>query len=145
MRLSDAGLSLIMRFEGYSGVLYQDVAGLPTIGYGHLVRPEETAQFIQGIDRSAAEQLLRLDVAKAERAVARFITVPLTQSQFDVLVSFTYNVGAGTLQRSTLRRKVNRGEYQHVPKEFLRYVWAGGKKLPGLTRRRQAEAELFLR
>ena len=145
MQLSSAGLSFITRFEGYSRLPYHDAAGLLTIGYGHLVQVEETGRFAHGIDRDAAEKLLRLDVVRAERAVTRFISVPLTQSQFDALASFTYNVGMGTLQRSTLRRKLNRGEYQAAAEELLRYVWAGGKKLSGLTRRRQAEAALFLR
>lgn len=70
----------------------------------------------------------------------RLISVPLTDGQFDALVSFTFNLGAGALQRSTLRRKVNRGEHQAVPAEFMKWVWAAGKRLPGLVRRRRAEA-----
>lgn len=81
----------------------------------------------------------------AERAVLRLISVPLTDGQFDALVSFTFNLGAGALQRSTLRRKVNREEHEDVPAEFLRWVWAGGRKLNGLIRRRRAEATLYQR
>ena len=79
----------------------------------------------------------------AERAVCRLIHVPLTDNQFDALVSFTYNLGADALQRSTLRCKVNRAQHQDVPIEFMRWIWAGGKKLPGLIKRRLAEASLY--
>lgn len=79
----------------------------------------------------------------AERAVLRLISVPLTDGQFDALVSFTFNLGAGALQRSTLRRKMNRGEAEDVPAEFMKWVWAGGRKLKGLIKRRCAEALLF--
>lgn len=92
------------------------------------------------IGEDEAEGLLRRDVGIAERSVLRFISVPLTDGQFDALVSFAFNVGAGGLQRSTLRRKVNREEHALVPAEFLKWVWAGGRKLRGLVRRREAEA-----
>jgi lysozyme len=75
--------------------------------------------------------------------VLRLITVPLTDGQFGSLVSFAFNVGAGGLQRSTLRRKVNREEHASVPAEFLRWVWGGGRKLKGLVRRREAEAGAY--
>ncbi|MBK8208641.1 MAG: lysozyme [Rhodospirillales bacterium] len=83
-----------------------------------------------------AEDLLRRDASIAERAVLHLITVPLTDGQFDALASFVFNVGAGGLQRSTLRRKVNREEHALVPAEFMKWVWAGGRKLQGLVRRR---------
>jgi lysozyme len=67
----------------------------------------------------------------------------LTNGQFDALVSFTYNLGGGALQRSTLRRKINREEHGEVPEQFMRWVWAGGRKLKGLVRRRAAESELY--
>lgn len=143
MRLSDVGLLFIKRFEGFSAVIYLDAAGLPTIGYGHLLRPSEMKLYSSGIDLAAAQALLRMDVRVAEQAVAQLIRVPLAQPQFDALVSFTYNLGSGVLERSTLRRKLNRGEYDEVPEQFLRYVWAGGRKLAGLVRRRRAEALLF--
>lgn len=74
----------------------------------------------------------------------RLIKVPLTDGQFDALVSFTFNLGSGALQRSTLRRKVNREEHADVPREFLRWVWAGGKKLKGLIKRREAEIVRYI-
>jgi lysozyme len=76
--------------------------------------------------------------------VLRLIAVPLTAGQFDALVSFTFNLGGGALQRSTLRRKVNREEHAAVPAELMEWVWAGGRKLKGLVRRREAEAALYL-
>lgn len=82
-------------------------------------------------------------IGSAERAVLRLINVPLTDGQFSSLVSFTVNLGSGALQRSTLRRKVNREEHDHVPAEFRRWVWAGGKRLKELVRRREAEAALY--
>jgi len=69
--------------------------------------------------------------------------VPLTDGQFDALVSFTYNLGSGALQRSTLRRVINRKNHQNVPAQLMRWVWAGGRKLRGLVRRREAEARLY--
>ncbi|QNQ61407.1 lysozyme [Brucella sp. 6810] len=74
----------------------------------------------------------------------RLISVPLTDGQFDALVSFTLNLGAGALQRSTLRRKVNRGEHESVPAELMKWVRAAGKRLPGLVRRRSAERVAYL-
>ncbi len=140
-QLSDRGLALIIQFEGFSPTVYLDAAGLPTIGYGHLIRDGEN--FSDGIDEVWARELLRHDVRIAERAVLRLIDVPLSDSQFDALVSFTFNVGAGALQRSTLRRKVNREEHDAVPGELLRWVYAGGRRLKGLMRRREAEAEMY--
>ncbi len=74
----------------------------------------------------------------------RLIRVPFEDGRFDALASFTFNLGAGALQRSTLRRKVNREEHDAVPREFRRWVWAGGRKLKGLVRRREAEAALYV-
>ncbi|EKF9276361.1 lysozyme [Vibrio cholerae] len=135
------GIDLIKRFEGFSPTVYVCPAGYPTIGYGHLVREAERYQ--QGVTEAEAEDLLRRDVHAAESAVLRLIDVPLTNGQFDALVSFTFNLGAGTLQRSTLRRKVNRQAHSEVPEQFMRWVWAGGRKLDGLIRRREREALIY--
>ena len=137
------GLDLIKRFEGFRPTIYICPAGWPTIGYGHVVRESERERFSAGIDERAAEELLRRDVETAEKAVLRLIHVPLSDGQFGALVSFVFNLGAGALQRSTLRRKVNREEYDAVPAEFQRWVWARGRKLNGLIRRRKEEAVLF--
>jgi lysozyme len=142
--ISKDGLDLICRFEGFSPVIYICPAGYPTIGYGHLITEANKEQFLDGVDEDEALELLRKDVATAERAVLRLINVPLTQGQFDALVSFTFNLGSGALQRSTLRRKVNREEHDDVPAEFMKWVWAGGRKLKGLVKRRKAEIECYL-
>lgn len=141
--ISKDGLDLICRFEGFSPVIYICPAGYPTIGYGHLITEANKEQFLDGVDEDEALELLRQDVGVAERAVLRLISVPLTQGQFDALVSFTFNLGAGALQRSTLRRKVNREEHDDVSAEFMKWVWAGGRKLKGLVKRRKAEGLLY--
>jgi len=141
--ITQAGIDLIKRFEGFSHTVYICPADYPTIGYGHVLKPQEREQFASGITPEQSETLLRQDVQTAERAVLRLITVPLTDGQFDALVSFTFNLGAGALQRSTLRRKVNRGDHAAVPAEFRKWVWAGGRKLEGLVRRRAAEAKTY--
>lgn len=139
--ITQTGLDLIKRWEGFEPEVYLDAAGLPTIGYGHLLRKGES--WPNGISKTEAEKLLAKDVQIAERAVLRLIKVPLSDEQFDALVSFTFNLGSGALQRSTLRSKLNRGNYKAVPVELMRWVYAGGRKLKGLIRRRKAEGSLF--
>ena len=141
--ITDAGLNLIQRFEGFSPTIYICPAGYPTIGYGHVVLTGEQLRFDGGVLREEAAELLRQDVRIAESAVLRLITSPLADGQFDALVSFTFNLGAGALQRSSLRKKVNRGEHGDVPVELMKWVWSAGRKLSGLMRRRQAEGALY--
>lgn len=138
--VTEEGLNMIKRFEGFSPTIYTCPAGYPTIGYGHVVLAHEREQFAAGLTPAEATELLRKDVRIAERAVLRLVSVSLTDGQFDALVSFTFNLGAGALQRSTLRRKVNRGEHESVLAELMKWVWAAGKRMPGLVRRRKAEA-----
>ncbi|MDP3651117.1 MAG: lysozyme [Rhodoferax sp.] len=138
--ITDVGLCLIKRFEGFSPTIYICPAGYPTIGYGHVVLPKERARFSDGISEEEGVELLRLDAQIAEAAVVRLIRVPLTDGQFDALVSFTFNLGAGALQRSTLRKQINRCAHEEVPDELLKWVWAAGRRLPGLVSRRNAEA-----
>jgi lysozyme len=96
------------------------------------------------ITKLQAEELLRFDLLKFEQAIKTLIQAPLSQNQFDALVSFTYNLGVGALQRSTLRQKINRAEHKLAASEFLKWVYAGGKKLKGLELRRSVEAALYL-
>jgi lysozyme len=142
--ITNQGLMLIKQFEGFSPTIYIDAAGLPTIGYGHLLRAGEAEMFKDGITEPMAQALLIKDVLRAEQGVLRLITVPLTNGQFDALVSYTFNLGTGALQRSTLRRKVNREAHADVPAEFMKWVWAGGRKLKGLVNRRKAERIAYL-
>ena len=141
--ITDDGLGIIKQFEGFSPTTYLCPAGYPTIGYGHVVLNGEQPRFDSGILRDEAAELLRRDVRIAESAVLRLIKTPLADGQFDALVSFTFNLGAGALQRSSLRKKVNRGEHGDVPVELMKWVWSAGRKLPGLMRRRQAEGALY--
>lgn len=124
MDVSAEGLALIRRFEGFSPTVYDCPAGLPTIGYGHVVGRGET---FGRIGEREAERLLLGDARIAARAVARLISAQLRQGQFDALVSFTFNLGAGKLQASTLRRVVNRHEHAAVPAELMRWVFARGR------------------
>jgi len=118
---------------------YQDSVGIWTIGYGHTkgVRPG------QRITKAQAVAFLRQDVAWAEKAVNRAVKVNLSQSQFDALVSWTFNLGSGNLGRSTMLKRVNARNWRRVPCEMIRWNRAGGRVLRGLVRRRRAEAELF--
>lgn len=141
--ITQEGLALIKRFEGFEAKAYRCPAGYWTIGYGHMIRPDES--LLEGeISVEQAALLLRADVEEAEVAVLRFIKVPLTDGQFDALVSFTFNLGAGALQRSALRKVVNRAEHGHVPHQLRRWVYAGGCKQTGLIRRREAEASRYM-
>ena len=140
-QISEDGLALIRRCESFQPKPYLCPAGWWTVGYGHVIRKGE--DFSAGIDEDRASHLLADDLAVAERAVLRLIRVPLSDGQYAALVSFTFNLGAGALQRSTLRQKLNRSDYDAVPAEFLKWVWGGGRKLKGLVVRRQAEANLF--
>jgi lysozyme len=136
-------LELVQRFEGFSAKPYRCPAGHLTIGWGHMLREGEIFP-AEGIDSDRATGLLLADMQEAARAVTRLITAPLNENRLSALLSFTFNLGAGALQRSTLRRKVNRGESNDIPKEFSKWVWAGGRKLPGLIARRTAEARLYI-
>lgn len=139
-RINETGLELIKDFEGLRLSAYQDAVGVWTIGYGHT----STAYPGQRITIAQATALLRQDVANFENAVTQAVRVPITENQFAALVSFTYNVGSGALNSSTLLRKLNAGDTFGAASEFLRWNRAGGNVLAGLTRRREAERSLFL-
>lgn len=143
--MTDQGLALIKRFEGFSATPYVCPAGWWTIGFGavHGLDGQPVTAATPLVIEEEAETLLRRDVVVAERAVLRLISGSLADGQFDALVSFTFNLGAGAFQRSTLRRKVNREEHDDVPDEFRKWVRGGGRKLPGLIRRREAEAMVY--
>ena len=142
IRVSSVGLSLIKQFEKLRSVGYVCPAGFPTIGYGHVIKVGEA--FPQPLSELEAETLLLQDIEGAAKAVHRLIKVPLTQGQFDALISFTFNCGAGALQRSTLRACVNRQDHGQVPAELLKWTHSCGKFLTGLMHRRMAEALLYV-
>lgn len=141
MEMSDNGLALIKNSEGFRAAEYLDVAGKPTIGYGHLIKAGE--DFSNGVTEEQATELLQHDVAWAENAVNAAVQVPLNQNQFDALVDFTYNLGAGALQGSTLLKLVNQGDMAGAADQFPLWVHAGGKVQPGLVTRRKAEQDLW--
>lgn len=147
MKISKAGLDLIKSFEGYHRALpdgrceaYQCPAGKWTIGWGCTVGVTPGMVWT----RDEATMALRREVARFETAVARLVTVPLTQQQFDALVSFAYNCGENALARSTILKRVNAGDMSGAAGAFGAWTRGGGRVLPGLVRRRQREAELFL-
>lgn len=143
--MTETGIELVKRFEGFSPKVYLCPAGYPTIGYGHVVTPEERERFARGITKEEAEELLKIDLAKFEKGVrAHLKGARLHDYCIDALVSFSYNVGLYAFQSSTLRRLILRGELLDAADQFLRWVYAGGRKLKGLELRRRAERELFL-
>lgn len=143
MNISTHGLELIKRFEGLHLQAYLDPVGIPTIGYGTIIMNGSPVRMGTVITEEQAESLLYSDVQKFENYVNQLVNVPLTQEQFDALVSFTYNLGPTNLKKSTLLRLLNRRMYEEAQPQFLRWNRAGGKVLRGLTRRRLAEAALF--
>lgn len=143
MQISQHGLDLVKAHEGLRLDAYRCPAGVWTIGYGTTRMDGRAVRQGDTITRDKAESLLRDDVRRFESAVKRLVTVPLSQGQFDALVSFTYNLGEGALERSTLRRLLNEGDYAGAAEQFDRWVNGGGKRLPGLVRRRAEERALF--
>lgn len=134
-------ISLIQEFEGLKLIAYKCPGGIWTIGYGHT----GTAHPGMEITEEEAEALLRGDLLSAERAVSRLVKVRLTDGQFGVLVSFTFNVGIGNFQKSTLLKLLNRGWYEQVPAQLMRWNKSNGEVLGGLSRRRRAEGQLWKR
>jgi len=142
VKLNTAGYDLIKQFEGCKLIAYKCPAGIWTIGYGH------TKDVKQGdkISQHQADILLGSDVEIFENYVSDLIKgCECTQNQFNALVSFAFNLGNGNLKTSTLMRKFKAKEYDAAAKEFLRWNIAGGKGLDGLTRRRNAEMNMFLK
>ncbi|MDV1795073.1 lysozyme [Enterobacter asburiae] len=145
MQTSEKGIAVIKQFEGCKLTAYQDSVGVWTIGYGW-TQPVDGKPIRAGmtIKQETAERLLKTGLVSYESDVSRLVKVGVTQGQFDALVSFTYNLGSRSLSTSTLLRKLNAGDYAGAADEFLRWNKAGGKVLNGLTRRREAERDLFL-
>ena len=133
------GLSLIKKFEGCELEAYQCSAGVWTIGYGHTkgVAPGDS------VSQEEAEQMLVDELHEYESYINEYVTVALSQNQFDALVSWVYNLGPANLKASTMLKVLNSGEYEDVPAQMKRWNKAGGKILEGLIRRREAEACLY--
>jgi lysozyme len=139
MNIGTKGLDLIKFFEGLELNAYQCAAGVWTIGYGH------TKDVQQGmtISEATANEMLAEELNEYESYINGLVTVELNQDQFDAMVSWVYNLGVGNLKASTLLKVLNAGDYDGVPAQMMRWNKAGGKVLEGLTKRRQAEADLF--
>lgn len=145
MKTSQTGLDLIKRYEGVRRKPYKCPAGLWTVGVGHLIGDGLSLpdSWNRTLEVAEIDALLAKDVTRFERGVARYVSARLTQGMFDALVSFSFNLGLGTLQRSTLRQKINRGDKDGAIQSLLKYNKAAGKVLKGLDLRRKAEAQLF--
>ena len=146
MKISLAGIDLIKQAEGFRSKPYLCPAGIPTIGYGSTRWPDGRAVSLQDapISEPDAVQLLGNTLGRYEKGVMGLVTVPLTQGQFDALVSFAYNLGVGNLGNSTLLRLLNAGNYRGAADQFQRWNRGGGQVLPGLVARREAERNLCL-
>lgn len=139
--INDAGLALIKEYEGLRLKAYRCPGKVWTIGYGHTrnVFPNMT------VTEDEAEDLLKEDLTQVEKAVTRALKVDVSDNQFAALVSFTFNVGIQNFKNSTLLRLLNRGWYEQVPVQLLRWNKARGQVLGGLNRRRVAEGQLWKR
>jgi len=158
MKVSDAAIEVIKHHEGKRNRPYLCPALLWTIGYGHVLYPEQAKLKLE--ERKAyplrtehdkiwsdggIDAILRSDLARFEIGVIRLCPGAAdSQSHFDALVSISFNIGLGALQSSTLRMKYNRGEFDAAAEEFLKWTKGGGRILPGLVKRRSDERSLFL-
>jgi lysozyme len=156
MKVSQKCIEQIKKDEGVRSKPYQCPALLWTVGVGHVIDPNHAkvpmadrkalpipAGWDRALSAEEIDDILRTDLSRFEAGVLRLIKVPLTQGQFDALVSFSFNVGLGNLQNSTLRMKVNREDYDGAAEQFLVWTKAGGRVLPGLVKRRTHEKEMF--
>ena len=144
--ISKTGIDLISSFEGIRLNAYDDGVGVWTIGIGTTVYPNGVK--VKKGDKCTLEQAKEYfahDLKRFESSVNKLVKVPLSQNQFDALVSLTYNIGSGAFNNSTLLKKLNKGDYQGAADQFLVWNKAGGKVLKGLVRRREAERALFLK
>ena len=157
MKVSNNALKTIMHHEGVRLKPYRCSARIWTIGCGHVIDPNhakvpfEERSYLEipdGWNRKLSmdevNAILAADLQRFERGVLRYCPTGITQGRFDALVSFAFNVGLGTLQRSTLRQKHNRGEFDGAADEFLKYCKAAGKVLKGLENRRKDERAMYL-
>ena len=145
MKISEHGLELLKEWEGCILHIYKDAGGLPTIGIGHLLTPQERVgnKYVDGITEVEALQILAADVTPAESMVTELVKVNLSQNQFDALTSFTFNCGTGAFSSSTLLKVLNNGQYDQVPAELMKWTKAAGKQCEGLVERRTNECKLW--
>lgn len=140
MHASKKGEDLIKEFEGCHLEAYLCPSKKPTIGYGHT----SGVHLGEKITQAEADKLLQEDLKYYAEGINKYIKVNLNQNQFDALISFVYNVGLGNFLNSTLLKDLNSQRFNDVPAQFKRWIYGNNKKvLPGLVRRREAEAKLF--
>ena len=139
MKISEEGIALIKKFEGCKLEAYLDAVDVPTIAYGRT----KDVKIGDICTQQQAEDWLEEELVEYEGYVNEAVKVELTQPQFDSLVSWTYNLGPSNLNRSSMLRVLNTSDYDNVPEQIMRWNKAGGRVLPGLVRRREAEAEMF--
>lgn len=142
----DEGVTLTKAFEGLSLTVYRCAAGVPTVGYGTTRYPNLVRVTMSDPDCTDAEAVAWLyhELEKAERVVIKYCKPFLNGKQRAALASFVYNLGSGAFKASTLRRRINSGDWDDVPYQLSRWNKGGGRVLRGLTRRRKAEANLWL-
>lgn len=146
MVVSDKCIDMIKHHEGVRLRPYRCPAGLWTVGVGHLIGDGKTLPdaWNRTFTMEEVNDILKEDLHRFERGVLRLCPNGLTQSRFDALVSFSFNVGLGNLQRSSVRMRHNRGDYAGAAEAFLMWTKAAGRVLPGLVKRRQDERSLYL-
>lgn len=146
MRMTEEGLALIREWEGFRGRAYRDAVGIWTIGFGHtsMAGAPEVSPGLE-ISHAQAEKILAHDVETFARGVASAVTATLSDNEFSALVSFAYNVGLGNFRSSSVLKALNAGDRAAVPRRLQLWVKAGGRTLPGMVKRRAAEAALFLK
>lgn len=140
-----AATRLVEPFEGFSAEPYRDPGGVWSIGYGSTVDAwgDPVSADTSPVTQHQALALVERDLTSAWNEVNAVVIVPLNVNQQAALIDFVYNVGAGNFERSTLLRLLNDGRYNAAAGQFVRWDYADGQVLPGLLRRREAEAELF--
>jgi lysozyme len=144
MKITIEGLALIKEFEGFRSAAYRDAVGVWTIGYGHTSMagaPHVKAGLV--VTKAEANDILARDVEQFADGVRKLLQVNLSPTQFSALVSFSYNVGLGNFKKSSVLAAVNRRDFAAVGRRLQLWTKAGGRVLPGLVRRRAAEAALF--
>ena len=143
--LSDNGMRLLEQFEGLRLEAYLDSAGIATIGWGSIKYPNgNKVKLGDKITKAQAKQYKLHDLKEFESTVNTSVKVPLTQNQYDALVSLSYNIGSGAFKNSTLLKKLNSGDYKGAAEQFLVWNKVNSKRVQGLVNRREAERKLFL-
>jgi lysozyme len=155
MQMSDTGNKWLAGLEGSKNTMYKDVAGLPTIGVGHLLTKDElysgkieiggqSVKWAGGLSPDQVITLFAQDVKPFGQGVARLVRIPLKQNEFDALVSLVFNIGIGAFANSTLLTFLNAGKSELIPYQWKRWNMAAGRRIEGLAKRRERELAMYL-